>query len=397
MSSEPAQGTQNVVFQTDTIVPGDSSAISTPKRRPGRPKGSGKKQYAEPKVKRPVGRPRKDGLPAGSTNGARSRKPVSSSSSPPRATVSVKPVYEHLQPDFDGADWLVMSNNKPAAFIDTLLGLLIAPNPVSPAGTVEDAFKTHLNSLSTNSINQNIPSLYSVLRTFWLPTSPSYFCLTGANAVRPLLQFRFLYWDPQPLVFNGVPCPHCGTTLSNRGRIASGPIKVYDLEQPFFIIGCEYVCQSNNCVAAVGPEGRKFSSTDPAIFRSLPSTLADEFPARLRHYESDLGSSPEVWNWQPRGVSKGLWNMVQGSLRSCVRKEVIIQIVKTIQHGLPDGTPEPPAAVQPLDQPMVVAVVEEEDSPTNDEMILAEDPEPMADQIQEPMPMGHIEASAAPP
>ena len=40
------------------------------KRRPGRPKGSGKK-YPEanpnlPKIKRPVGRPRKDGLPAGS-------------------------------------------------------------------------------------------------------------------------------------------------------------------------------------------------------------------------------------------------------------------------------------------------------------------------------------------
>ena len=43
------------------------------RRRPGRPKGSGKKQLEviqvqeqQPRVKRPVGRPRKDGLPAGS-------------------------------------------------------------------------------------------------------------------------------------------------------------------------------------------------------------------------------------------------------------------------------------------------------------------------------------------
>lgn len=43
---------------------------SPTKRRPGRPKGSGKRQQfeviMEPRVKRPVGRPRKDGLPAGS-------------------------------------------------------------------------------------------------------------------------------------------------------------------------------------------------------------------------------------------------------------------------------------------------------------------------------------------
>ena len=42
---------------------------SPAKRRPGRPKGSGKKAIdlsTEPKTKRPVGRPRKDGLPAGS-------------------------------------------------------------------------------------------------------------------------------------------------------------------------------------------------------------------------------------------------------------------------------------------------------------------------------------------
>ena len=47
------------------------------KRRPGRPKGSGKKQLenAEPKIKRPVGRPRKDGLPAGSVGPKKPPRP----------------------------------------------------------------------------------------------------------------------------------------------------------------------------------------------------------------------------------------------------------------------------------------------------------------------------------
>ena len=47
------------------------------KRTPGRPKGSMKKNpdpNAPPKVKRPVGRPRKDGLPAGSVQ--RAPRPV---------------------------------------------------------------------------------------------------------------------------------------------------------------------------------------------------------------------------------------------------------------------------------------------------------------------------------
>ncbi len=48
------------------------------KRKPGRPKGSGKKPVdpnAPPKVKRPVGRPRKDGLPAGSVGPRRPSRP----------------------------------------------------------------------------------------------------------------------------------------------------------------------------------------------------------------------------------------------------------------------------------------------------------------------------------
>jgi len=64
---------------------GDPGAIPV-KRKPGRPKGSVKKptpagasgEAADPpnKVKRPVGRPRKDGLPAGSVSGgARTNRP----------------------------------------------------------------------------------------------------------------------------------------------------------------------------------------------------------------------------------------------------------------------------------------------------------------------------------
>jgi hypothetical protein len=51
---------------------------SNVKRRPGRPRGSGKKStdVSSPvtKIKRPVGRPRKDGHPAGSVVGLRKSK-----------------------------------------------------------------------------------------------------------------------------------------------------------------------------------------------------------------------------------------------------------------------------------------------------------------------------------
>lgn len=49
------------------------------KRRPGRPKGSTKKNLlagspVPPKIKRPVGRPRKDGYPAGSVGSQRVKR-----------------------------------------------------------------------------------------------------------------------------------------------------------------------------------------------------------------------------------------------------------------------------------------------------------------------------------
>lgn len=53
------------------------------KRGPGRPKGSGKKprieqesDHLQPKIKRPVGRPRKDGRPAGSLLPPKEKRPT---------------------------------------------------------------------------------------------------------------------------------------------------------------------------------------------------------------------------------------------------------------------------------------------------------------------------------
>ncbi|KAF7977156.1 hypothetical protein HWV62_4577 [Athelia sp. TMB] len=353
------------------------------------------------KVKRPVGRPRKDGLPAGSvptgrsaTRPARPRKSAPASmggdqsdpgqsneggvitakpttfhpyqppnQAPPNnqyqtifsakitspsvpsaplsrsknASSSSQLVFPEPKPDL----WADLAKSNPTSFLETLLGALAAPNPISTAGpSVEEAFKSHLVSLSPNSTQkeaQTIPSLYSILKTFWLPSSPAYFSLTAsASTARTPSEHRFLYWDPQPLVFNGIACPVCATPLANRGRIRSGPMKIYDLERPFFIVGCEYACRSAVCTTPSAPEGRKFASTDSSILRSLPTRLRDEFPARLIQGEGDLGSGTNVWNWQATGVSRSLWNMVKGCLRSHMPSSAILNIIKAIQNGVPD-------------------------------------------------------------
>ncbi|KAH7884794.1 hypothetical protein F5I97DRAFT_1502772 [Phlebopus sp. FC_14] len=364
------------------------------KRRPGRPKGSGKKQHTETtvvtgdKIKRPVGRPRKDGLPAGSVTSRRtaqqrksSRKsaelaqlppgipfpgayypqhpgippwqtgfpslgPQTSISAPPAAVLAngVTGGSSHstypIDPNLNRDEWAELLRTKPDAFLQALLTALAAPNPLPSSGpTVEDAFKSHLSSLSPSS-SQNkeahpIPSLYSVLKTFWLPSSPAYLSLiaSGPNA-RTLSEHRFLYWDPLPLVFNGIACTTCASPLINRGRIRTGPIKVYDLEKPFFIIGCEYVCKSTTCVANTTSEGRKFASTDASVMQALPARLKEEFPARLLQGDSDMGCGMNVWNWHAMGVSKSLWNMVKGCLRVGMSKDAILHVVGAIQNPL---------------------------------------------------------------
>ncbi|GLB44874.1 hypothetical protein LshimejAT787_1802110 [Lyophyllum shimeji] len=348
-----------------------SSSTEIPqKRRPGRPKGSTKKNITGeamvPKVKRPVGRPRKDGLPAGSM-GTRPRLPkqprTNSSASwagpmtgvgypqhhAPYSMMSAASMHVPIDPNLQD-DWAVLARTNPNAFLTTLLSALAAPNPVSSAGpTVEEAFKSHLNSLTPmpNQL-QPIPSLYSILKTFWLPSSPAYFSLTAsASTARTPSEHRFLYWDPQPLVFNGISCPSCAAPLINRGRISSGPIKIYDIERPFFIIGCEYVCRSPACTGLAHPEGRKFASTDASIFRALPVKLKDEFPARLMYADADAGSGPNIWNWGALGVSRSLWNMVRGCLRAGMRKEVILQLVDAVQRGVPEDEPIEAQKVEP--------------------------------------------------
>lgn len=277
--------------------------------------------------------------------------------------------------------WNDLAKNNPTSFLETLLAALMAPNPVSTAGpSVEEAFKSHLVSLAPNPTQkeaQTIPSLYSILKTFWLPSSPSYFSLTAsASTARTPSEHRFLYWDPQPLVFNGIACPVCSTPLMNRGRIRTGPMKIYDLERPFFIVGCEYVCRSATCMSNISPEGRKFASTDSSILRSLPTRLRDEFPARLIQGDGDLGSGPNVWNWQATGVSWPLWNMVKGCLRSHMPSSAILNIIKAIQNGLPDDAgkkeeeeEEPEEEAQrptPAAAPVIPVVVQPPPAPSDD-------------------------------
>ncbi|TFK35602.1 hypothetical protein BDQ12DRAFT_688024 [Crucibulum laeve] len=339
-------------------VDGPSVAPQTPaKRRPGRPKGSTKKNLLggapePPKVKRPVGRPRKDGLPAGSTGPTRSRPKRDKTISNGLAGVSYPPLHSfhasisaplpsafQIDPNLERDDWAQLSRTNPNAFLSTLLAALAAPNPVSSAGpSVEEAFKSHLVSLAPNPIQtQPIPSLYSILKTFWLPSSPAYFSLTAsASTARTPSEHRFLYWDPQPLVFNGISCPSCSSPLNNKGRISSGPIKIYDIEKPFFIIGCEYICTSPQCLSTNSPDGRKFASTDSSILRSLPAKLQDEFPARLLHSDTDAGSGSNIWNWKALGVSLSLWNMVLGAIRLGIKKEVILHLIYSIQVGVPE-------------------------------------------------------------
>ncbi|KAH9917016.1 uncharacterized protein B0H18DRAFT_1036207 [Fomitopsis serialis] len=392
-----------LVLGPDTIIP------EVPvKRKPGRPKGSGKKQLdpnAEPKPKRPVGRPRKDGLPAGSVGpkrpGRPRKRPPGSFASGGQSTAwraSVPPMGSlpagppppppppaaqlafHIDPNLDRDNWTELSRTRPDVFLSALVAALSAPNPVSHAGpSVEDAFRSHLASLAPASKNTpSIPTLYSVLKTFWLPSSPVYFSLTAsASTARTPSDHRFLYWDPQPLVFNGIACPACSTPLINRGRISSGPMKVHDLGKPFFIIGCEYVCNGQTCVQQTSPDGRKFASTDASILRSLPSKLQDEFPAYLLQGAPDLGTGPEIWNWQGMGVSIALWNMVHACLRAGLRKEPIVDIIHAVQDPVKDENVRqmqmqlqmqmPPPAPPPQASISAPPVLEQPDEPEEEE------------------------------
>lgn len=282
-----------------------------------------------------------------------SAPPMGSLRPPPPPNTSF-PIDPSLDPD----NWAELVRSRPDVLLHALVTALTAPNPLSAAGiTVEDAFKAHISSLGPRAADGttfHIPTLYSILKTFWLPTSPSYFALTAsASNSRVPTEHRFLYWDPQPLVFNGIACPVCSVPLVNKGRITSGPIKVYDLGKPFFIIGCEYVCRSPSCLLNGTPgEGRKFASTDASILRALPAKLKDEFPARLISgpaKNQDIGPGPDVWCWRGMGVSTSLWDMVRFGLRSGLQKEVLLGLTHAVVAGVPDEQffMQPPAVASP--------------------------------------------------
>ncbi|KAG0701222.1 hypothetical protein DFH29DRAFT_982795 [Suillus ampliporus] len=368
MASMPTESASSIVQAVDPSEP-------PPKRKPGRPKGSGKKQPPDPaiiseKIKRPVGRPRKDGLPAGSVGARKANQQRRSSAklsadapqlppgvpfpgayypqhpgipppwqgfapqapqiSPPVANANAVTNTQQpsIDPNLNRDEWAELAHTKPNVLMQALLGAIAAPNPIASGGpTVEEAFKSHLASLMPSQ-NQNkdahpIPSLYSVLRTLWLPSSPSYLSLIAprTTARGTHSEHRFLYWDPLPLVLAGIHCTACGSTLLNRGRIRSGPVKVYDLDKPFFIIGCD-----------TSPEGRKFASTDASVMQGLPVRLREEFPARLLQGDADLGPGTNVWNWHAVGVSKTLWNMVKACLKVGIPKDNIISIIDSVQN-----------------------------------------------------------------
>ncbi|KAH0585535.1 hypothetical protein H2248_008767 [Termitomyces sp. 'cryptogamus'] len=356
--------------------PTTAASEAPPKRRPGRPKGSTKKGEAlVPKVKRPVGRPRKDGFPAGSVGPSRPRAKQAAATTAAAAAAAgwaSQPFAYAIDPTLQPTDdWAGLARTNANGFLGVLLSSLAAPNPVSSAGpSVEEAFKSHLNSLTpVSNASQPIPSLYSILKTFWLPSSPAYFSLTAsASTARTPSEHRFLYWDPQPLVFNGIACPSCATPLANRGRISSGPVKIYDIEKPFFIIGCEYICRSTHCLSTF-PDGRRFASTDASIFRALPAKLKDEFPARLMYADADAGCGPNIWNWGPLGVSRSLWNLVRACLRAGMGRDVILQLVEAVQRGVPEDEPvlrqgAPSGTCKPM--PEGDADAQHEDAPADD-------------------------------
>ncbi len=162
---------------------------------------------------------------------------------------------------------------------------------------------------------------------------------------------------PTPAALQRTQCPNCNNALTNRGRIRSGPIQIYDPREAFYVIGCEYVCTNDVCrqASGAGPDGLKFASTDASILRALPVKLKDEFPAHLvlgvpgvpTRTAGDLGSSPSVWNWQAVGVSTALWNMVRGCLAANVSREGILSILKGIYEGLPEEEEQSPSMELP--------------------------------------------------
>lgn len=253
-------------------------------------------------------------------------KPTETTASPQKAMPAVDPVLHD--------DWPELLRTDANTLLQSLVSSLQTPNPVSRVGmNIEDSFKFHVNSLTPQDGTGPIPQLYSFLKTFWLPWSPAYFTLTASSFTSPIApEHRFFYWDPLPLVFNGIACPFCAMPLLNRGCIRSAPTKVYDLGRPFFLIGCEYACNNMQCKGRTGTDGRRFASTDPVVIRALPPVLRDELPVTLL---ASGATDPQSWNWQPIGVSKALWAVVVGCIGEGLGKESTLRVVRAAQQSFP--------------------------------------------------------------
>jgi len=77
----------------------------------------------------------------------------------------------------------------------------------------------------------------------------------------------------------------------------------------------------------------------------------------------DLGSSAAVWNWQATGVSRSLWNMVRGCLRSGMPRDSTLAIIRAIQNGLPDEQTEEEDEVEEEDELEQEQVVPQNSTP----------------------------------
>jgi hypothetical protein len=234
-------------------IPVDPNAPIPPKRPRGRPRKEHPPDES-PTVPRPRGRPRKDGLPPGSLKQENASfmvqpqpqpGPSGSSSESVSAPPIMHPVHPSLpyqpRPSIPTAATATANNNhdewENASHLQILTDLTTALSnldmfdyTVANVGTslsLQEVFNFHLNTLSMKGPNTN--HHYARLQSFWLPHSQSYFALLGSvssQAPPPVNVYRFFYWDPHSLVFNGLNCPDCRQSLKHDGLCSSGPICV---------------------------------------------------------------------------------------------------------------------------------------------------------------------------
>jgi hypothetical protein len=162
-------------------------------------------------------------------------------------------------------------------------------------------FREHVEA-SNKRNHSKLPPLYADHQTFWFPSRSSFFVLCGQQVMpQHLFTPRFFLWDPEPLVFGGIPCPKCGMRLMRHGHITH-PRRCVDLYDTFWIIGYRY-----RCGKCQNPASKKttitYNSWDTRILSKLPPHLSQEFPARLS-YKS--GISLAAFGWMRSCIQNGM-------------------------------------------------------------------------------------------